>query len=181
MNILEMIIKGLIQSFLRGISIMDYSYLKIEIENEKKLNYKKLVDAYEQQERQLINILSEHIKGQVEEAVKNCYKFPSEKERQIRLGRIKKPTLFRRYYVYEDESEDVIIVHSNDWSGPFENLYSKIYDWDVYVPCVNIPENKLNRFWNLLNQQLLKYSIRTELKQKERWYSIIIIADIGKL
>ena len=59
MNILEMIIKGLIQSFLRGISIMDYSYLKIEIENEKKLNYKKLVDAYEQQERQLINILSE--------------------------------------------------------------------------------------------------------------------------
>lgn len=83
--------------------------------------------------------------------------------------------------MYEDESEDVIRVHSNDWSGPFENLYSKIYDWDVYVPCVNIPENKLNRFWNLLNQQLLKYSIRTELKQKERWYSIIIIADIGKL
>lgn len=162
---------------------MDYSYIKREVENERKLNYKEFVDAYEREEKELVQLLSNNIVEQVEKSIKDYYTSSVLKDSLLGRGIIKPPTVFRRYYIYEDNSKDVIFKCNDDAKVSFDDLYGTINYWDSVIPCVRIPENKFSRFWNLLNQAVSYKSMRVELKKDKYggWYNINIIADIGKL
>ena len=162
---------------------MDYRYLKKEIETEKNLNEKRFFEAYEQQEKDLVATLSNHIILQVKDTVRNYYKNPILKENYIRKRIIMRPSLFRRDYLFESDSKDVICKQPDDWGGPYDNLYSTINYWDVDMPCVNVPVSKIDIFWNLLNQELFDNSIRVVFIPDEHgsWYNIHINANLGKL
>ena len=162
---------------------MDYTDLKKTVETENNLNRQKFLNAYEQQEEYLITTLTSHILTQIKGAVRNYYKYPMLKDDYIRRHVIKKPTLFRRYYVYESNSSDAIFKQSDDWSGPFDRLYSTTNYWDVDIPCVHIPASKFRIFFNLLKQQLEGNDVQIALIPNGYggWYNIHITANLGQL
>lgn len=155
---------------------MDYSYLKKEIENENTLNQNKFMEVYELQESRLVGIVTDRIKEQITNAIKNYY-------RGSVNNLIRRPTLFKRYFEYRSTSKDVIVTCPDDWGGPYGNLYIITDYWDSKKPCVHIPKSKLYKFLNLINEKLKHDDIKVKLIYDEHagWYNIDIIANVGNL
>lgn len=158
---------------------MDYRYLKKEVEEEKNKNRKNLMELYDCQEDFLIKILYNNIVSQVKEEVRRYYQY-SYVSKNKHLG-IQSPTLFKRYYTYEGRAEYIICKISDD-SKITGNLYDSIHCWDSEWPCISIPESKFATFLNLLDEKLMKDSIRIQLEPNSfAGYDIHIIANLGKL
>ena len=164
---------------------MDYSYIKKEVENNKPANHNNFIELYERQKKEVADKLSKHIVDQVKNWVKNYYEditYYEEvrvKDKLIKSGSIKAPTLFRRYYLLQDISRYAIIT-------PYvaNNKIESLYRTDGYTRNrIYIPGSKLSEFRKLLNQYLKSYDISVKLKycESHEWYNILIVANVGKL
>ena len=160
---------------------MEYRYLKEEVENEKNLIRKNFEEEYENQEKELVERICKKIVNQVKGAVKTYYSASGEVKNRMCMNPIKKPTLFRRNWLYEANAEDVI--HKIVEPRPNMHVYSSINYYDCEIPCINVPEKDFARFYSLLNQSLKNDDMRVELEFNEsnKWYNIKVTADLGRL
>ena len=160
---------------------MDYRYLKEEVENEKNLIRKNFEEEYENQEKELVERICKKIINQVKGAVKTYYSSSEEVKNRMCMHVIKKPTLFRRNWLYEANAQDVI--HKIKESSSNIHVYSCINYYDCEIPCVNVPEKNFARFYSLLNQSLKNEDMRVELEfdESNKWYNIKVTADLGRL
>lgn len=158
---------------------MDYSYIKKEVENNKQANHNYFTELYERQKKEVAKKLSAHIVDQVKNTVKNYYENSTVKDNLIKSGRIKAPTLFRRYNLLQDKSTYVIATPFAS-NNKIESLYRTV---GYTHKCIYIPSSKLTEFKELLNRHLKDYdiSIEFEFDEYDGWYNIIITANVGKL
>lgn len=158
---------------------MDYRYLKEEVENEKNLNRKNFEEEYKNQEKELVEHICKKIIDQVKGAIKTYYSASEEVKNHMCMHVLKKPTLFRKNWIYEAEVKDIIIYKITEPTS-----YTHVYGYTEYeTPCVCIPENKFARFYNLLNQRFKSEDMRVEFEFNEsnKWYNIKVTADLGRL
>lgn len=161
---------------------MDYRYLKEEIENEKNLKRKKFEEEYQNQEAELVEIICKQIIDQIKGAVKSYYYNSLEGTQPMYMHSIKKPTLFRRNWLYEEKLRNIIFRVVKTGSSNTQ-VYGSINFYDSDIACAWIPEKKFEKFNILLNQRLKREKIRIQFLDSDFYggYELKITADLGKL
>lgn len=170
---------------------MDYSYLKKEVENQQEKAKREFYETYEREKSKIVDYIYAAVVKQVEEAVKAYYNYP-----QAIMLYLKKPSIFRNYWVYSDTLSQIAIdgvddsgiKNINGYGTINSNLNTFIFRnhdyYDVLTETAHVPVSRLSEFYGLLNNKLKEKDIRIELitnKEGKRTGSVRIIANLGKL
>lgn len=161
---------------------MDYSYIKNDVTNERNINRKRFEKEYQNQENELVLNICDRIINQVEETVKLYYSASYEVINRVCMRVMKKPTLFRRNWIYEAYAENIVVRSVSDYTSD-THVRGYVSGYDCKTPCIFVPNNKLVEFCELLNQRLQSndMSIKLEYNDQDKWYNIKILANLGKL
>lgn len=170
---------------------MDYSYLKKEVENQQEKAKREFYETYEREKSKIVDYIYAAVVKQVEEAVKEYYKFP-----QGTFSYLKRPNIFRSYWVYSNTLKAIAIIGKGDddikdinrygiINSKFNTVIFRDHDYyDFITETLLVPVSKLSEFCGLLNNKLKEKDIRIELitnKEGKRTGDVKIIANLGKL
>ena len=170
---------------------MDYTYLKKEVENQSDKVKREFYEVYELNKSKIADYIYNAVVKQVEKDIKEYYKYP-----QCTFSYLKKPNIFRSYWIYSNTlrkitirgEEDSAIKDINRYgtiNSKFNTIIFRDHDYYDYITeTTHIPVSKLSEFCGLINSRLKERDIRIDRKtnkEGERTGDIIIIANLGKL